>query len=180
MGSQGQKKRRKVSSGRRRPGEQVYRMSDRTIRKGTIILGVSMVALFVTGLVMTIVGYNIAMDIPGAHFEESPIFIAGIVVMISAFVVPILTAAVLGAEALHRGGWPVGVVLTAGGAAVVYGRVNESGVIEFWGWVATVVAGVGFFVLGFIRRVPMGIGAPGDNNVSDGRLPGESRPGQLK
>ena len=52
-----------------------------------------------------------------------------------------------------------------------------------WSIVAMIVSVVGFFVLGFIRRMPMwiGIGPSGSHTdeIPDGMLPGESRPGML-
>ncbi|MCW2756954.1 MAG: hypothetical protein JWO46_700, partial [Nocardioidaceae bacterium] len=75
----------------------------------------------------------------------------------------------------------VALVFGAGIELLVVGSVDDDRVLDRWGLVALVAGVAGFFVLGYVRRVPMWIGSwsTGRHDVSDGRLPGESEPGVL-
>ena len=171
-----------VSPGRRRPGEQVYRLSDDTIRIWTRVLSISIPVLVLAGFIVMFVGNHIADSNPGMDVEESPLWILGGCIMVSGAVVPLLIGAALGGEALHKNGWIVGVLLAGGVIATSIGDVFDVGGLKWGGLAAMCVGGIGFFVLGFIRRVPMWIGGVFGmprQDVSDGRLPGESEPGRL-
>jgi hypothetical protein len=171
-----------VSPGRRRPGEQVYRLSDDAIRIWTRVLCISIPVLVITGFIVMFVGNHIADSNPGMDVEESPLWILGGCIMISGAVGPLLIGAALGGEALHKNGWIVGLLLAGGVIATSTGAVRDVGWLRWGGLVAMLVGGIGFFVLGFIRRVPMWIGGvfgTPRTGVSDGRLPGESEPGRL-
>ena len=115
--------------------------------------------------------------------DSNPGIIAGVVIMVSGVVLPLLAAAALGGESLHRGGSVVGVLLTAGLLGTGVGAVVDLTWVTPWSIATMIGGGLGFFVLGFIRRVPMWIGigkaGPDTEEISDGILPGESAPGVL-
>ena len=169
-----------VSPGRRAPGEQVYRSSDRAIRVWTIVLLASIPALLVVGGLVSYLSWTMA----GPHGDRAgnPGTVAGNLIMLSAVVLPLVIAAALGGEALHKGGSIVGVVLVAGIMGFAFGGTAELSWMRTWGVIAIVVGVLGFFALGYIRRVPIWIGGVGlvrKKEVSDGLLPGESAPGVL-
>lgn len=173
-------RKRRVSPGRRQPGEQVYRLTGRTIKLWTTVLSLSIPILLVLG---GVVAYVSSLVADADDVESNPGIIVGVVIMVSGVVFPLLAAAALGGESLHRGGSVVGVLLTAGLLGTAAGAVVDIPGMTPWSIAAMIGSVVGFFVLGFIRRVPMWIGigpaGPQTEEISDGLLPGESAPGVL-
>lgn len=173
-------RRRRVSPGRRRPGEQVYRLTDRTIKVWTRVVSLSMPILVVIGGVVALISGLIA---DANDVESNPGLIVGVVIVASGVVFPLLIAAALGGESLHRGGSVVGILLAAGLLGTGVSTVVDFPWVMPWSIAAMIGGGIGFFVLGFIRRVPMWIGigpsGPHTDEISDGILPGESAPGVL-
>ena len=173
-------RKRRVSPGRRRPGEQVYRFTDRTIKVWTTVLSLSIPILLVIGGLVTYISSVIA---DANDTESNPGIIAGVIIRVSGVVLPLLAAAALGGESLHRGGSVVGILLAAGLLGTGVGAVVEIPWVTPWSIAAMIAGGIGFFVLGFIRRVPMWIGigpsGPHTEEISDGILPGETAPGVL-
>ena len=144
------------------------------------MLRLSIPVLVVIGGAVAVISSLIA-DANGV--ESNPGLIVGVVIMASGVVVPLLIAAALGGESPHRGESVVGILLAAGLLGTGVSAVVDIPWVTPWSIVAMIVSVVGFFVLGFIRRVPMWIGigpsGPHTDEISDGLLPGESRPGVL-
>ena len=147
------------------------------------MLSLSIPILLAIGALVAYISWLIEKSNPAVEAGSSPGFITGAVIMASGVVLPLLASAALGGEALHRGGSVVGVLLVAGMLGSAVGDTMEIPWLKTWGIVAIVAGGLGFFALGFIRRVPMWIGGgtfgSPRTEVSDGTLPGETSPGVL-
>ena len=172
-----------VSPGRRKPGEQVYRFSTATIARWTRILKWSIPGLIVPGVLVLAVNWLIGSVFFDADAGSSIGLIIGAAIVTAGFILPLLGAAIFGGESLVRGGGVVGGLLVVGMLTTAVGSALEHEDWRFWGIVIIVAGAVGFFILGFIRRVPMWIGGVfriRRAEVSDGILPGESSPGVLR
>ncbi|MFG6401352.1 hypothetical protein [Microbacterium sp. P04] len=170
-----------ISPGRRQPGERVFRFSDRFIKRTTITLLVSIPVLFLIGLAVSVITYTAVQDAGGDPGEALGPTI-GFWIMMGAIILPLAIAAGLGGEALVRGGFLVGLTLVSGIAVVAISPAVDQAWLQPWGYAVMALGVVLFFVIGFIRYVPMWIGLPfarPGRVVSDGVLPGESEPGRL-
>jgi hypothetical protein len=81
-------------------------------------------------------------------------------VVVFGIVGPLLAAAVLGGESIRRGGGFIGVLVTAG---LVAGASGDGFGIPWLMWSGGIALGlgiVGFWVIGWIAKVPMYIGLP--------------------
>jgi hypothetical protein len=125
-----------------------YRLSQRTIRIWTRVL----VAAIFVGLAAAIVVFVIA-----GILESEFLSIVAASILGAAILLPLLLGAYLGGESLARFGGLVGLVLVAGMVLGATGMVTKA----WFGWLGlglVLLATVGFWVLGFHRRVPMSIG----------------------
>ena len=162
-----------VSPGRRRPGEQYYRLSNRAIKRGTILLFVAMAMILLAGIAIGVAGGS-AED----YDTQDRLQNVAVATCAAAFLLPVVAAAVLGGLALHRYGWIVGLLFGAGFAVLVYGSTQDRSAMSRWGGGMLVVSVLGFFAIGYIRRVPMWIGGVfglSRITVSDGELAEESQ-----
>jgi hypothetical protein len=140
-----------------------YRFSDRFIAIGTwVLIGILVVCLG-AGLLLGFIGDGVGGD--------AGEILSGVAVclIIGGFAVPLLAAAVLGGEAIKRGGGIIGFFLIVGlGCAVAGGAggvAEELGPvwrpILLWGGIGLmVVACAGFWIIGYLAKVPMWIQAP--------------------
>ena len=144
------------------------------------MLSLSVPVLLVIGGLVTYISWLIA---DANATETNPGIIAGVAIMVSGVVLPLLAATALGGESLHRGGSVVGILVAVGLLGTGVGAVVDFPWVTPWSIAAMIAGGIGLFVLGFIRRVPMWIGIgrswSRDTGISDGILPGESAPGVL-
>ncbi len=127
-----------------------YRFSKGFIRRMTVVLATAIVVLPAAGIV-----YGLTL---GSDYEAWQGAIAtGL--MAGGFAVPLIAAAVLGGEAIRRGGGLVGFLFAAGLIAGPTGSVVGIRWLEIAGYVALGLGVVGFFVIGFASKVPMWIGS---------------------
>ncbi|MCW2770022.1 MAG: hypothetical protein JWR27_1455 [Aeromicrobium sp.] len=129
-----------------------FGFSDETIRRWTNTLVVLLVV--VTGLGL---GLGLASD---ADRAPSWLGTVATVVTVAGVVGPVLAAAVVGGESIRRGGGVIGVLLTYGLVAGATGHALEIGWAFWTGSIALGLGVVGFWVIGWIARVPMYIGLP--------------------
>lgn len=173
--------------GRRKPGERVFRFSDSFTRSATRRLIGIMVGGLVVGLALGIASDEVPYDM------RETLVTAATIVSIAAIAVPLLAGALFGGFALHPHGWIPGLLFPLGLILVGAPAFGWPGVPE-WAPIAgalSIVLGVLlFFVLGFIRGVPIWIGGEirlsrferfrmDRRELSSGVLPGESAPGVL-
>lgn len=127
-----------------------YRYSDRFIRAWTIVLCIAIVVLPISGII-----YGATL---GSDYQEWQGWLAG-GLMLGGVAVPLLIGAVLGGEAIRRGGGVVGALFAAG----LVGGPTGSGFGILWlavaGYVALALGVIGFFVIGFAAKVPIWIGS---------------------
>ncbi|MGV8896203.1 MAG: hypothetical protein ACOH10_09280 [Rhodoglobus sp.] len=127
-----------------------YRLSARTIRNWTTVLTAAVFVLPAAGLI-----YGSTLDSAAEPWQE--LLAQGL--LYGGIAVPILIAAVLGGEAIHRGGGFVGALFTAG---LIGGSLGVGYGIQWLalsGFVAVVLGVIGFFAIGFKAKVPMWIGS---------------------
>jgi hypothetical protein len=139
---------------RRRRNGNGFRYSDRFIRIWTIVLIAVLVVFPVVGVILLA-----SSDSP----DPQPV---GLTLVITGIAGPILVGAILGGNAILKGGGWIGVVFTLGFAGVVAGPVMASLLSPFGvpitvaGGILLALGGVGFWVIGFKAKVPMWIQAP--------------------
>lgn len=172
-----------VSPGRRKAGERVFRFGDDFIKRVTIILLVSIPVLLVIGFLVSFITWNIA-DAAGEDAGAAIGPAIGGWIMVASVLLPLAIAAALGGEALVRGGFAIGLTLVAGVGIIATAPTFDQDWLQPWGIGLVALGVVLFFVIGAIRKVPMWIGggylgSPKGIEISDGTLPGESRPGVL-
>ena len=123
-------------------------MSERTINRWTRVLIYAMVGGFAVGGVIALVGVLV-------HNDDLPPVGLGLAILWALLV--LVVAAFLGGQALGRFGGLVGLALIAG---IVLGLAG--GLIAPWvqwaGIALAILAGVGFFLMGIRRRVPIWFG----------------------
>ena len=134
-----------------------FRFSDRFISRMTVILCIAIVVLPGIGI-----AYGITLD--GGYEPWQGAIATGLT--IGGFAVPLIAAAVLGGEAIRRGGGFVGFLFAAGLIAGPTGLVLGIPWIAIAGFVALAAGCILFFVIGFAAKVPMWIGTPGSKVVS--------------
>ncbi|NUU08408.1 hypothetical protein [Leifsonia sp. C5G2] len=136
--------------GKRRP--QGYRLSERTIQRWTRGLIYAMLIGFAIGGVIALVGVII-------NNNDLPPLGLGLAVLWA--LVILLIAAFMGGQALGRFGGILGLALIAG---IVFGLTGD--LIAPWvhwaGLAVAVLAGIGFFIMGIWRRVPIWFGGSND------------------
>jgi len=131
-----------------------FRYSPRFIRGWTIALIAILIVFPVVGIALLA-----SSDSP----DPQPVGLALVIVGVAG---PILVSAILGGNAIRRGGGWVGLVFTLGFAGVVAGPFMTDAAVPFGVAVTIIgtvmlVAGVaGFFVIGSKAGVPMWIQAP--------------------
>lgn len=140
-----------------------YRFSDEFINRGTTILCVSMVGMIGGGFLLGYVSDNF-------EGETRDIFsIVGLTVAIAGITLPLLIAGILGGEAIMRGAGVLGFLLVMGLFACAVGGSDGSKELlgpvwapwAFWGGIAAmVIGGAGFWIVGWIAKVPMWIQGP--------------------
>jgi hypothetical protein len=139
-----------------------YRFSNRFISVVTalilLVMGVTVVGGFVLG--------TFSDSIEGME-PEDVVDLSGVII-VAGFLVPLLIAAILGGEAIRRGGGLVGFGLILG--VGLFTALPTLDMFEFLGawripliWIGAgliVVSGVGFWLLGRAAGVPMWLQAP--------------------
>jgi hypothetical protein len=140
-----------------------FRFSERFINTTTTVLIVVMCVMLAGGFILGFVGDNFDGEL---RVVLGNVAVASI---LGGIVLPLLIAAVLGGEAIRAGGGALGFFLIAGLFATVAGS-NELGQEmlgpvwtpwALWGGAALMVlAGAGFWIIGWIAKVPMWIQAP--------------------
>ena len=123
----------------------------------TVILCIAIVVLPGIGI-----AYGITLD--GGYQPWQGAIATGLT--IGGFAIPLIAAAVLGGEAIRRGGGFVGFLFAAGLIAGPTGLVLGIPWIAIAGFVALAAGCILFFVIGFAAKVPMWIGTPGSKVVS--------------
>jgi hypothetical protein len=129
-----------------------FRFSDDTINRwsGSLVA----VLFVVTGVGL---GLGLASDTEGS---PGWLGIVATVVTVGGVVGPILAAAVFGGESIRRGGGVIGALFTYGLVAGAAGLGLDIGWAFWTGVVATGLGVMGFWVIGWIAKVPMYIGVP--------------------
>ena len=147
----------------RRP-DGTFRFSDRFIKLATIVLVTIMVVSVSAGFIM-----GTLSDAAVGRAQDDLITAAGALI-IGGFMLPLLLAAVLGGEAIRAGGGFIGFFLILGMMAAVAGGTELGQEMlgrawtpwAVWGGVAMMAfATGGFWIIGWIARVPMWLQAPG-------------------
>ncbi|NYE94060.1 putative membrane protein [Psychromicrobium silvestre] len=88
---------------------------------------------------------------------------AGFVVILSSIGLPLLGAAILGGESIFRGGGLVGAGLILGFAGVVIGRTLQIDWMPWAGGILIVLSILGFWIMGWVAKVPMFFGVKRDD-----------------
>ena len=154
---------RQAAPARARRPAGTFRFSDRFIRTTTTVLTTVMVVSITAGFIIGPLSSNVAGEAGDA------LFIAAISLIIGGTVLPLLLAAVLGGEAIRAGGGFIGFFLIVGLFATTAGSTEPGLELlgrawapwALWGGVALMVlAGAGFWIVGWIARVPMWLQAP--------------------
>lgn len=127
-----------------------FRYSDRFIRVWTIVLCTLIVVLPLSGMI-----YGATL---GSDYEAWQGWLAGGLI-IGGVAIPLLIGAVLGGEAIRRGGGIVGVLFTLGLIGGPTGSVLGIIWLTVAGFSALALGVIGFFVIGFAAKVPMWIGS---------------------
>lgn len=135
------------------PRSSTFRYSDAFVKRATWVLIACMFVLPAVGI-----GLGISSD--GDWAPEWLGTFAGIFT-VGGFVAPILVAAILGGEAITRGGGLVGLLFTYGLVGGATGQALGIGWLKWTGIAALVATVVGFWVIGWIAKVPMYVGRPG-------------------
>jgi hypothetical protein len=140
-----------------------FRFSDRFITRTSTALVVFMFVFIGAGLIIGPIGVNI-----GGDAEETLVILAVWLLGIGT-VLPLLLSGILGGEAIVAGGGLIGFFLIVGLFAFVAGGTDQGlellGPVwapwAFGGGLALMVlAGAGFWIIGWIARVPMWLQAP--------------------
>lgn len=117
------------------------------------MLSVAIVVLPAAGII-----YGVSL---GSDYQTWQGWLAG-GLLLGGIAVPLLIAAVLGGEAIRRGGGIVGALFAAG----LVGGPTGSGFDIPWltiaGYSALALGVIGFFVIGFAAKVPIWIGSRQD------------------
>jgi len=129
-----------------------YRMSERTIK---VLTGVLITILVVAPIAGFIYGATLGSDYQPWQNAIALGLIAG------GIGIPILAGAVLGGEAIMRGGGLVGFLFAAGLIGGPTGQVFGIVWLAVAGYVALALGVIGFFVIGFRKKVPIWIGPRG-------------------
>lgn len=146
----------------RRPAG-TFRFSGRFIKTATTVLTTVMVVSITAGFIIGPLSSKVAGAAGDALFTAAIALIAGGVVL------PLLLAAVLGGEAIRAGGGFIGFFLIVGMFAATAGSTELGLEVlgrawapwTLWGGVAMMVlAAAGFWIVGWIARVPMWLQAP--------------------
>ncbi|WP_062213661.1 hypothetical protein [Streptomyces sp. NBRC 109706] len=147
-----------------------YRFSFDFIRRWEKRLTVVILVGFGVGAVLVLAGLGLGGLFDGDVPDDDPrwnlvwgLLIAGVAVAGLAILVPLLIGCLMGGLSIHRFGWIpglltfVGILGTATGLALDDGRLPD----RLSGWltpagITTLVAGVlGFFLVGYLARVPI-------------------------
>ncbi|MRK00543.1 hypothetical protein GEV27_03310 [Aeromicrobium sp. S22] len=130
-----------------------FRFSDEFINRWTRLL---VIALFV------ITGAGIALGV-ASDADGAPGWLgaAAAVVLVLGIAGPIIASAVLGGEAIRRGGGVIGALFAVGLLAGASGAALEIPWLMWGGGIVLALGIVGFWVIGWIAKVPMYIGLPG-------------------
>lgn len=140
-----------------------YRLTGRFIKITTTVLIVVMLGAIVVGFIIGLLSDNFDGD-TGDTLQG----VAGGLV-IGGIMLPLLIAAILGGEAIKRGGGVVGFFLIVGMFSLVAGTTDlgkeliapEWLPLAVWGGGGLMVLSVaGFWVIGWIAKVPMWLQAP--------------------
>ncbi|MGO3834005.1 MAG: hypothetical protein ACTJGT_08560 [Microbacteriaceae bacterium] len=148
------------------PSREAYRLSNRAISTITITLVVMMFVLLAVSLLVLWLG-----DLSGSHTAE----LWGVLILVTAFGLPVFAGAIFGGLALSHWGWIAGLLFGSGWVLIVFLISNDSfrliydgrslGPIPFsedvWRFVAVagmVVGGALYFVFGFLSFVPITVG----------------------
>jgi hypothetical protein len=125
-----------------------YRMSDRFITVVSTVLSITMLVLVGLGFLL------------GLVFDNSADWVAptAISLILGGIGLPLLVAAWLGGQALHRFGGPVGALLIVGFAGIVLGTTNHLLAIGLIGGGVVAVSIVLFWVMGRKAGVRMFLG----------------------
>lgn len=146
----------------RRPAG-TFRFSDRFIQMATTILMTFMLVSVAAGFIIGPMSDNVPGEAGDALGNTAGALVIG------GLVVPLLLAAVLGGEAIRAGAGIIGFFLIVGMLAAVAGSTELGQEMlgrawtpwAFWGGSALMVLAVaGFWIVGWIARVPMWIQAP--------------------
>jgi hypothetical protein len=140
-----------------------YRFSDRFIRVTTWwLIGVMVVSIGL-GFLLGAISYGLEGD------ARDVLSVVAVWLVFGGIGLPLLTAAVLGGEAIKRGGGVIGFFLIVGlgsTAATSAGDVAEAlgpvwQPVLFWGGIGLMaLSGAGFWIIGHLAGVPMWIQAP--------------------
>ena len=146
------------------PATGVYRFSDEFINRGTTILSLSMVVMVGGGFLLVFMADS-SFDVA----TQDIIGTTGACLLVAGITLPLLIAGILGGEAIRKGGGVLGFLLTMGMLASALGSNDlgkellgaEGASWAFWGGIsAMIIGGVGFWVVGWIAKVPMWIQGP--------------------
>lgn len=129
-----------------------FLLSQETIDRWTKSLVITMFVVSAIGI-----GLGVASDSDGAPEWLGTI---ATVVLATGIVGPLLAAGIMGGEAIRRGGGVIGVLVVGGLVGVAAGTVFESRWTVVVGAIALGLGIVGFWVIGWIAKVPMYVGLP--------------------
>lgn len=140
-----------------------YRFSDEFINRGTTILAVSMLGMIGGGFLLGFISDNFEGE------TRDSLSMVGATIAIAGITLPLLIAGILGGEAIMKGAGVLGFLLTMGMLAFAAGGTDGSKDLlgpewapwAFWGGIAAmVIGGAGFWIVGWIAKVPMWIQGP--------------------
>jgi hypothetical protein len=140
-----------------------YRFSRRVINVTTGVLVAAMLAGLVTGIALGVASDGVEGD-AGETLSTVALWI-----VVGSFLVPLAVAAVLGGEAIKRGGGLVGALLMVGITATAVSRVGDvvdvigagwSDVLFWGGIVVMALAVAAFWIVGWVAKVPMWLQLP--------------------
>lgn len=134
-----------------------YQFSSTFIRRMTVVLCIAIVVLPIAGFI-----YGATL---GSDYEEWQSAIA-LTLIVGGFGLPLLAAAVLGGEAIRRGGGFVGLLFTLGLIGGPTGSTFGIGWLAVAGYIALGLSVILFFVIGFASKVPMWIGSRDSKTMS--------------
>ena len=125
-----------------------YRYSARFIRVWTRILCTILIVFPIAGIFLLT-----SSNSP----DPQPV---GMFLLVAGLVVPLLVGAVLGGNAIRRGGGWVGLLFFLGFAGAAAGLILANVGIMVAGFVVLVISGVGFWIIGAKSGVPMWLQLP--------------------
>ena len=146
----------------RRP-DGTFRFSDRFIKMATTVLVSFMLVSVIAGFIVGALSDTVDRDAQDALVTAAGALIIGGIML------PLLLSAVLGGEAIRAGGGVVGFFLILGLLAAVAGGTELGQEMlgrawtpwAYWGGIALMaLATGGFWIMGWIARVPMWLQAP--------------------